>query len=269
MSCRTYRGGVTSAWIDLDGLANMRDLGGTPVAGGGAIQPGRLIRSDNLQDLTPGDVEELLERRCVSDIVDLRSDVEVHVTGPGPLAEVSALTHHHLSLFKSQEISVEDALVLPWRDEDVRSQEPEAQDHWTSHYLGYLAQRPDSISAALRVIAEAEGAVVVHCAAGKDRTGTVVALALSLAGVSDEDIAADYAATSERLPRILERLNAVPTYAENLQGRPLSDHETDPETMVRLLAAVRESSGSVEGWLRDQGWTDAEVDGLRSRLTTP
>ncbi|WP_156822661.1 tyrosine-protein phosphatase [Demetria terragena] len=260
---------MSIAWIDLDGLANMRDLGGTPVAGGGAIQPGRLLRSDNLQDLTPGDIDELVDRRALTDIIDLRSDVEVHFTGPGPLAEVSSLTHHHLSLFKSREVAVEDALVLPWREDDQRKREPQVEDHWMDHYLGYLRERPDSISQALRVIAGAEGAAVVHCAAGKDRTGTVIALALSLAGVSDEDIAADYAATSQRLPRILERLSAVPAYAENLQGRPLSDHETDPQTMVRLLAAVRETSGSVADWLRDQGWTDEDLEQLRRRLTQP
>ena len=62
------------------------------------------------------------------------------------------------------------ALVLPWRDE----QRTRDARFWADHYLGYLSARPDSVSAALRVVADAEGAAVVHCAAGKDRTGTVV-----------------------------------------------------------------------------------------------
>lgn len=258
---------VTPAWINLVGLANMRDLGGTPVAGGGTVRPGRLLRSDNLQDLTADDIAELVERRGVTDIVDLRSDVEQHITGPGPLTRVESLTHHHHSLFRSREATVEDALVLPWRDEDVRRREPKDSNHWTSHYLGYLADRPDSVSNALRVVAESEGGVVVHCAAGKDRTGTVVALALAAAGVSDDDIAADYVASSERIERIVERLSATPAYAENLRGRPMAEHTPDPHTMPRLLAAVRDTSGSVEGWLQEQGWTAADLDQLRRRLT--
>lgn len=260
---------MTPAWINLTGLANMRDLGGTPVAGGGQIRPGRLLRSDNLQDLTPDDIAELVERRGVTDIVDLRSDVEQHITGPGPLRQVTSLTHHHHSLFRSREVAVEDALVLPWRDEDVRRPTAKDSNHWTNHYLGYLADRPDSISAALRVVAEADGGAVVHCAAGKDRTGTVVALALSVAGVAEEDIVADYVATAERIERVVERLSTTPAYADNLRGRPLAEHTPDPETMPRLFAAVREEFGSVEGFLRQQGWGEADLALLRGRLTEP
>ncbi|BDZ60020.1 protein tyrosine/serine phosphatase [Barrientosiimonas humi] len=262
-------GPVSPAWIDLDGLANMRDLGGTPLADGGEVQPGRLLRSDNLQTLTPADVEELVERRGVTDIVDLRSDVELQLTGPGPLVEVESLTHHHHSFFRERKVAVEDALVLPWRDADARRAEPKDANHWTSHYLGYLADRPDSVSNALRVVAEAEGAAVVHCAAGKDRTGTVVAMALSVAGASDEVISADYLATGERIERVVERLMTIPAYADNLSGRALAEHTPSPDTMPRLLAAIRDTAGSVEGWLRQNGWTEADVAQLRARLTRP
>lgn len=265
---------MTPIWIDLDGLANMRDLGGTPTQDGGTVQPGRLIRSDNLQTLSANDVAELVEHRGVSDIVDLRSDVEVEMTGPGPLAEVSSLTHHHHSLFRSKkqaQEAINDALVLPWRDDERRAQDRERgeRNHWASHYLGYLADRPDSVAAALKVVADADGAAVVHCAAGKDRTGTVIALALSVAGVSDEDIVADYLATTERIEAVVARLSEMPAYAENLQGRPMSQHVPDPEAMPRVLAAVREQAGSVEGWLLQQGWTQDDVERLRRRLTDP
>lgn len=257
---------TTPAWIDLDGLANMRDVGGLPTQDGGVIQPGRLLRSDNLQELTESDIETLLTGHGVTDIVDLRSHAELHMTGPGPAVSVETLTHHHHSLFADADVAVEDTLVLPWHD---REEEERDDNLWTSHYLGYLAERPDSISEALHVVARSEGATIVHCAAGKDRTGTVIAMALSVAGVSDEDITADYVATTERIERVVERLMRMPAYADNLRDRPLSDHVPDPETMPRLLKAIRDVAGSVEGWLTAVGWTDADIAELRTRLTQP
>ena len=258
---------MTAAWIDLDGLANMRDVGGLPTQDGGRVQPGRLVRSDNLQELTPADIQVLLDHG-VTDIVDLRSRAELAMTGPGPLAEMAPLTHHHHSLFADDlvDVTVEDALVLPWHD---RVEESRDDNHWTSHYLGYLADRPDSVAAALDVVSRSAGATVVHCAAGKDRTGTVTAMALSVAGVSDDDIAADYLATTERIERVVARLKATPAYADNLRDRPLSDHVPDPETIPRLLEAVRRVAGSVPDWLSAQGWSDDDLTRLRDRLTQP
>ena len=70
-------------WIDLEGLANLRDVGGMPTGDGGAITAGRLLRSDNLQALTPGDIDRLLGLG-LTDVVDRRSEYEVEQEGPGP-----------------------------------------------------------------------------------------------------------------------------------------------------------------------------------------
>ena len=70
-------------------------------------------------------------------------------------------------------------------------------------YLGFLAERADSVLAALRMIAYRDGATVVHCTAGKDRTGTVIALALTEAGVERSAIVADYAASADRYDELL------------------------------------------------------------------
>ena len=69
-------------WIDLEGLANLRDVGGIPMTDGGQIAAGRLLRSDNLQALTPADIDRLLEIG-LTDVVDLRSEYEVESEGPG------------------------------------------------------------------------------------------------------------------------------------------------------------------------------------------
>jgi protein-tyrosine phosphatase len=255
-------------WVDLDGVVNMRDVGGLPTADGGSIRSGRLLRSDNLQDLTPGDIRHLVEVLGVTDVVDLRSDVEYHAEGPGPLTRTE-LTHHRHSLFRDDEVevTVEDVLVLPWQKEGTRQRlRSHDDDYWASHYLGYLADRPDSVSAALRVVASSRGATVVHCAAGKDRTGTVVGLALALAGVPDEHIVADYVATGERIERILDRLRHRPAYADNLRGRPLEDHLPRAETMARILQVIAERFGGATGWLHEHGWTTEETDALRASL---
>ncbi|MGL4742765.1 MAG: tyrosine-protein phosphatase [Dermatophilaceae bacterium] len=76
---------MTDRWITLEGLVNMRDVGGLPTAAGGRTQPRRLIRSDNLQDLTEADIAHLVDEFGVTDIVDLRTEAELHLGGPGPL----------------------------------------------------------------------------------------------------------------------------------------------------------------------------------------
>src|SRR6478735_6652405 len=185
-------------WIELDGVVNMRNLGGMVTADGDAVRPRRLLRSDNLQDLTPEAVETLVTHYGVTDIVDLRTHVELAKEGDGPLRAVAGVTHHHHTLYRedTDESGIPAAeRALPWETDERREltaarreadQDPNRdpdhdQDHdqahdrfWSEHYLSYLASRPDSVVAALDAIASSEGAAVVHCAAGKDRTGTVV-----------------------------------------------------------------------------------------------
>ncbi|WP_420113922.1 tyrosine-protein phosphatase [Pseudactinotalea sp.] len=274
-------------WIDLDGVVNLRDVGGIPTTDGGAIRPGRLLRSDNLQDLTDQDIAEL-RRRGLTDVVDLRSDTEVTSTGPGPLSSEPWVQIHHHSFFDERDLDGDgipetsapgpgpepveteespDAVekALPWV-----GLEPSAEhdNPATAHYLSYLSDRPDSIVAGLRVIAGAEGAALVHCAAGKDRTGTLVALALLLAGAEPRAIIADYAASSERVEEILARLVATPTYGPVLGGQPAAWHMTYPETMAELIEHVQPGGdpAPLRRMLAEYGWTDADTAQLRERL---
>jgi protein-tyrosine phosphatase len=267
-------------WIELEELANLRDVGGVPTTDGGVIAPGRLLRSDNLQTLTDADVEALLALR-VTDVIDLRSDYERDAEGPGPLTKTD-VEHHAHSFFREwregvgeeqgddadgdeaedrPEVVPEEA--LPWVD---REPSVALENEVAAVYLSYVVDRPDSVVAGLRAIAEAEGAVLVHCAAGKDRTGTLVALALLLAGADREAVIADYAASSERAQRIVDRLLASDTYAENLRGRPLSSHLSHPETMRAFLDHVDQTYGGVEPMLAPLGWAAEDTDQLRTKL---
>ena len=133
--------------------------------------------------------------------------------------------------------------ALPWVDltPSVELDHPVA-----SHYMSYIVDRPDSVVAALRAIGEAPGAALVHCAAGKDRTGTVVALALLVAGADREAVIDDYVASTERMEAIVGRLMSSDTYAENLRDRPVSANNTQPETMQAFLEHIDTEYGGVE-----------------------
>ncbi len=259
-------------WIEMDGLVNLRDVGGIPTDDGGSILPGRLLRSDNLQSLTPADVDALIELG-LTDVVDLRSDYEAELEGPTRLVD-TPVNLHQFSLFREwregvgedkpdvrPEVLPEEA--LPWVDLEPNVQ---LDNEVASHYLSYLLDRPDSVLAALRTIARADGAALVHCAAGKDRTGTIVALALTLAGADREAVVADYAASSERMQAIVDRLMTSTTYADNLRGRPLSTHLTHAETMVAFLDHLDSAYGGVEPALQKHGWTRADTEALRHKF---
>lgn len=256
-------------WIELDGAVNARDLGGLPTADGRTTRRGRVLRSDNLQDLTVADVRLLLDDYALKNVIDLRSDAEVRLEGPGPLSRVPSVTVHQLSLFpeggRHTDVAADTTDVhkaLPWQE---RPGGPE-QDRSIGHYLGYLNDRGDSIVAALRVMTRSDGSALVHCAAGKDRTGVVCALALDVAGVTREAIVADYAQTGDRLDAVLRRLRASRTYAADLDSRPADTHRPHAAVMEKLLARVDEEFGGTLDWLSGHGWTPGDTDALRARL---
>lgn len=261
-------------WIELDGAVNARDLGGLPTADGRTTRRGRVLRSDNLQDLSVADVRVLLDDYALKNVIDLRSEAEVRLEGPGPLTRIPSVTVHQLSLFPEAGSRTDVAAgadagtdadagadvdrALPWRDERP-----------AGHYLGYLTDRGDSIVAALRVMTRTDGSSLVHCAAGKDRTGVVCALALDVAGVTREAIVADYAQTGERMEAVLRRLRASDTYAADLDSRPAGAYVPHAALMEKLLARIDEEFGGTLGWLAGHGWTPEDTEALRDRFLAP
>ncbi|HVE74813.1 MAG TPA: tyrosine-protein phosphatase [Mycobacteriales bacterium] len=244
--------------MDLDGAVNARDLGGLPTADGGQTARGVVIRADNLQGLSERDVDRLVHELRVDTVVDLRTPAEVAHEGPGPLRSVPAVRHVELNLIPN------------WDPMDVRAErvipdEERAQRDVSPHYLGYLHEAPGAVIGALRALVDGEGAALVHCAAGKDRTGVVCALALSLVGVSRDDVVEDYLLTVERIEAIRDRLAASPTYAEEMARRSLAEL-TPHEKSIRKFLERLDYLGGPEGWARASGLTDRDVDRLRERL---
>ena len=269
----------TGRWVRLAGTTNMRDLGGLPTTDGGRTVAGRVLRSDNLQTLTPEDVRVLVDEIGLREVVDLRTTAEILLEGRGPLRHVPGVVHRHFSLLAERGhhtdvfAAEEDAppeLPEGWVESLLpRSAPAHAEDEPPAvrAYLGYLHDRAEAVVGAVRAIAQAEeGASVVHCAAGKDRTGVVVALCLGVAGVPHEEIVADYAMTAEIIDALVAKLAASPTYAEDMVRRDVALHTPRAETMERLLGLLDETHGGPAGWLRTHGFGDEEQAGLRARL---
>jgi protein-tyrosine phosphatase len=258
-----------AGWIDLEGTANTRDVGDLPTRDGSIVRPGRLIRSDNLQGLTDSDVSELVDRRQVHTVVDLRSEIEIVSEGPGPMDRDPRVRVHHLSLWPAAgdttdvTAAQDGPVVLPWQQIDAQGQERLTA---VESYLRYLADRPDSILAALRLVAGSDGATLVNCAAGKDRTGMVIALALDEVGVDRAAIVSDYVRTGERLMPGLRRLAATRTYADDVDLSNPARHLPRAETMESVLAEIDGRFGGTSRWLRSHGWTTDDGAALRHSL---
>lgn len=256
--------GVT--WIELEGAVNARDLGGMPTSDGGATVPGRMLRSENLQELSPRDIALLVDEIGLTTVVDLRSTNELTIEGPAPLDALVGVRHaHHPVLREFLDVSdtIKAALLTEAADAD-RARYPE--NPMCGHYLGYLENRPEEVIGALRSIATAPGAAIVHCAAGKDRTGVIVALALTVAEVEPDAIVADYAASDERIEAIIERLSRSKMYAGGVNGVPVRAHAPRAETMKAFLDQLVERYGGARAWLAANGFTDEEADQLRAKL---
>ena len=210
------------------------------------------MRSDNLQGLTAADVAHLVDDLGLRRVVDLRATDESAQEGPGPLVRDGRVDIRPRSLYPDD-----------GEPHDFLLAESDGEHPAVGYYLGYLRDRPDSIVGALDDIATGSGPVLVHCAAGKDRTGVVVALALSAVGVRREAIIADYVVTADRITEIMRRLRASPTYASALEG--VTDESRKPQAMFleRVLEVLDERHGGPLGWLASQGFDPSD---LRARL---
>ena len=237
--------------IELEGCFNFRDLGGYPSADGRKVAWRSLFRSDGLQLLTAADVALLRDEIALGNIIDLRSTAEVEGDGRG-LLENEAIGFHHLPLY------------------DGGSQRHADYDPDTVtlgqryFFLAELAGEP--MRKALEVIADADAAVVYHCAAGKDRTGVVSAILLGLLGVPDEIIVADYAASKENLDAIIDRLMSAQSYKTMLSQLPADTMHAEPETMSEFLTLMRDKHGSMRGYAGAIGVSEERIERLSERL---
>jgi protein-tyrosine phosphatase len=228
---------------------NFRDVGGYAGLDGRTVRWRRLFRSDALHRIGDEDAAAFTELG-VRTVIDLRRPPEVERYGR--VAERYGLDYRHLVLQH-----------VDW--EEVDHPADVVHERWLAdRYLNFAEDGHEALLASLRIIADPERApVIVHCMAGKDRTGTVCALVLSLLGVSDEDIAADYALTTSSMKRLTDYL--MEKHPSAVLG---NEHMFDspPAAMLMFLSDLRALHGSIENYVREIGVLDEEIAAMRGHL---
>ncbi len=241
--------------IDLEGCLNFRDLGGYPAAEGRSLAWRRVYRSDGLHLLSAPDVAKLRDELGISDLIDLRSTAELELDGRGPL-EHEPMSFHHVPLFDGGRPAALDPELKAAID----------RMSLADRYYGLAETAKPAIARVVRILADAEGGAVYHCSAGKDRTGVISAILLSVLGVPDDWIVADYAMTQENLDAIVERLEASAGYRDMFESLPPDTLHAEPGTMVSLLARFAEGYGSVAAYLESAGVGGEVLARLRAKV---
>lgn len=247
----------TTRTLPFEGIDNVRDVGGLPLAGGGTTRSGVLLRSGSLHHATPDDVTRLVDGFGLTLVLDLRTPREIDRDGPTPVSAAGVETVPLTFIGESRD-------HLPETGDDT--------DPLLRNYLGYLGDHPANVAEAVRRLAAQDaGPALVHCAAGKDRTGVLVALVLDAVGVHREAVVADYALSAERVETMFRRWTTA-------EGRPMPEDLTPHLPRGEVMAAVldhldgahgRDGAGGAAGWLQANGLDGAALARLRERLVVP
>jgi protein tyrosine/serine phosphatase len=240
--------------LDWEGCANVRDLGGLTTADGGSTRRGAVVRSDNARRLTDAGWEALVEHG-VRTVVDLRWPEEIAEDPPGELP----IEVVNIPLFGNLDRDY-------FRDLDARIAALADTDRVRETYLEFLERYRENFAAAIAAVADArEGGVLIHCAAGKDRTGLISALLLRLAGVPEAEIAEDYAESEVNLAELTSKWIAeAPDDVERERRRQLST--TPREAMLGVLSAIDERYGGAREYLLAAGAAPDVLERATARL---
>ncbi|MEZ5407082.1 MAG: tyrosine-protein phosphatase [Acidimicrobiales bacterium] len=214
----------------FEGLVNARDLGGLPVAGGGSVRPGRLYRSETPQLMTPADVARAVGELGVTRVIDLRGP---RGRGSGPLgADGRGLVIDYFELAGGHD-----------------AQDDLTPDGFLPNQLGL---GPSVVGMVLEELVAAEGATLIHCHTGKDRTGYMVAMILAVLGVPDAEIVADYCRSIPIFDTMLANLAAA-GLAVTDDAPAYARHAPSPVGVTAMLERMRAGWASADDYLIAHG----------------
>lgn len=239
--------------VALAGAFNFRDLGGYRGIEGRTVRWRTLFRADALHRLDDDELD-VLARFGMRSVLDLRTRSEID---RGRIeADHLGIVHHHLPV-----------LGEAWSPAEL-DPDADAAEILGSLYVQMLDVGAPALSAALTLLAsDANVPAVFHCAAGKDRTGVLAALVLSLMGVADEVIVGDYALTAGAMERLRDRLRSDnPDALTAMNDQPEAYLAAPAGAMELFLSHLHAEHGSAAGYVRDIGVDDEIVADLRAHL---
>ena len=228
---------------------NFRDLGGLQNMDGRTVHYGRLYRSDSLHRLT-GEEAEKLAALGVRTVLDLRRPTEI--ARDGRIPELPGMAYFNLHPIH--------------REWNLGYYAGGPERYLADRYLDMAVEGVDGFGAALRLISDADRApVVMHCFAGKDRTGVLAALTLALLEVAEADIMADYAASEAAQAPIGAQIRRDFPDAI-LEPPPAHVLACPPQAIGLFLSELTQRYGSISGYARAAGMTALHIEALRSHL---
>lgn len=203
-------------------VVNLRDLGGYPISLGVYTEFGRILRSDAPCEISDEEKQFLLDMK-VNTIIDLRSRDET-LRNPCAFAGMAEFGYYNFNFSAGSTI---------WRTEDDIP-------------VFYTDLADDKIMAQImRTIANAPGGVLIHCAAGKDRTGVTAALLLLLTGVSKLDVLADYQISYTHLQ------DKIKGFMSGNPDMPAFAVKSNARSMAGFLEAFFAKHGTAEKYFSD------------------
>ncbi|MCP2256828.1 Protein tyrosine/serine phosphatase [Streptoalloteichus tenebrarius] len=232
-----------------DRMVNLRDLGGLPTEDGRRTRPGVLYRGDapHAGDVAPEHLPVWPPRV----VVDLRARVEYDGV-PHPL-ERDPVRVHRVPL-------LDDLAAAP-------QPTPVTVPSLTAIYTHLLSECGADLAKVLGILAAAEGPSLVHCSAGKDRTGVAVALLLRTVGVRRDAVIADYVLTDANMPGVMRRMIGNPMLPPGVDPQAVRELMSAPAAAIEVvLDHVDEHPGGVRGWLVEHGADEADLDRWTARF---
>ncbi|MGA9490670.1 MAG: tyrosine-protein phosphatase [Mycobacterium sp.] len=265
---------------DLQGAWNFRDVADST----GVLRPGRLFRSGELSELGDDGRSEL-RRLGVTDVADLRSRREVERHGPGLVpdgVEIHLLPIPDLEPSDENpdgEAPHEHAFRRLFEDKPDDESVSVASSRYMVDEYSRFPTYPGAQEAVHRLVTLLAGGrtVLAHCFAGKDRTGFTVALVLEAAGVNRDAIEADFLSSNQAVPLLRDRIMQTVRQRSDVEMTPdllsltearLSDEVLGvrPEYLDAARRTIDDNFGSLDGYFRSAGITEADVTRLRDAL---